>query len=95
MKNLFIKMRMLVVIVLLGLAGCAAIPNRPNEYRPTMYNDGGMYDGYDWNDGYSPFLYGSPFGFGYAWSPGDDGGDNGFMGDGEDNYSDGDGGPGR
>jgi hypothetical protein len=94
-SKFFTATRLLAVAMLLALTGCAAVPNRPNVYRPSMYNDGGLYDGYGWNDGYAPYVYGPPFGFGYAWGPEEDGGDDGFIGGGEDNFGDGDGGPGR
>ena len=94
-SKIFTKVRLLVMVMLLALTGCAAVPNRPNAYRPSMYNDGGMFNGYGWNDGFTPYIYGPPFGFGYGWGPEEDGGDNGFIDGGEDNNDDGDGGPGR
>ena len=97
MQSQFLKnMRLLVAVMLLALTGCAAIPNRPDMYRPSIRNDVGMYNGYGWNNGYSPYIYyGQPFGFGYEWAPEEESGDNGFIGGEEDNNEDGVGGLGR
>ncbi|HVC29268.1 MAG TPA: hypothetical protein VNF48_06915 [Gammaproteobacteria bacterium] len=82
-------------ILLLTMTGCAAVPNRSNMQRASMYNEAGLYNGYCWYDGCAPYIYGPSLGFDYGWVPDEAGGDDGFIGGGEDNFGEGDGGPGQ
>ena len=87
------KTCLLAAVMLLALTGCAALPYRSGVNRPSMYNQSGLYNGYCWNDGCAPYVYAPFFGFNYGWMPGEEDGDEGFIGG--DNFDDEDGGPGR
>jgi hypothetical protein len=94
MKKFLNKTWLLAAVMFLALTGCAALPYRSGVNRPSMFNDGGLYNGYCWNNGCAPYVYGPFFGFNYGWMPDEEGGD-GFIGGGGDNFDDEDGGPGR
>ena len=70
--------RMLAVLLLLALAGCAMVPSRSGVYRPEPR----AYYGYGWNGGFSPWNYG--------WGPGIYGMGGLYLGGGEDNMDGGD-----
>ena len=59
-----LRMLAAAMIVTLGLASCASLPNQPGAYPPQTYYGGSAYYEYGFGDGYSPW------GDGYGWGPG-------------------------
>ncbi len=64
----FHKIRALAALVLLalGIAGCASVPNQSGQYGPPAYFGGYASYGYGWGGGYVPSGY---YPWGYGWEP--------------------------